>query len=92
MRRAYEVRRFGNRSAIDGGQPSFDQAAALYAVRGPDEELCREERGGTVTVDDAGLSRWEAGAGGRHVLVGRACAPEALAGRIEALMIAPPAE
>ncbi|MFM8496074.1 MAG: nucleoside hydrolase, partial [Planctomycetia bacterium] len=92
VRRAYEVRRFGNRSAIDGGQPSYDQAAALYAVRGPDPELWREERGGTVTVDDAGLTRWEAGSGGRHVLVHRACAPEVLAGRIEALMMAPPAE
>jgi arylsulfatase len=92
VRRAYEVRRFGNRSAIDGGQPSYDQAAALYAVRGPDPELWREERGGTVAVDDAGLTRWEAGTGGRHVLVNRACTPEVLAGRIEALMIAPPAE
>jgi inosine-uridine nucleoside N-ribohydrolase len=92
VRRAYEVRRFAGRPAIDGGQPSYDQAAALYAVRGPDQELWREERGGTVVVDDAGLTRWEAGTGGRHVLVGRACAPKVLAGRIEALMIAAPAK
>ncbi len=92
VRRAYEVRRFGDRPAIYGGQPSYDQAAALYAVRGPDPELWREEPGGTVTVDDAGLACWEAGTGGRHVLVHRACAPEVLAGRIEAPMIAPLAE
>ena len=78
--------------ALDGGQPSYDQAAALYSARGPDQELWREERGGTVTVDHAGLTRWEAGTGGRHVLVHRVCPPEILARWIEALMIAPPAE
>jgi hypothetical protein len=92
VRRAYEVRRFAGRPAIDGGQPSYDQAAALYSARGPDQELWREERGGTVTVNDAGLTRWEAGTGGRHVLVHRVCPPEILARWIEALMIAPPAE
>lgn len=92
VRRAYEARRYGNRPAIDGGQPSYDQAAALYAVRGADPELWREERGGSVTVDEAGLTRWEAGTGGRHVLVHRACDPELLAQRIEALMTAPPAK
>jgi len=76
----------------DGGQPSYDQAAALYSARGPDQELWREELGGTVTVDHAGLTRWEAGTGGRHVLVHRVCPPEILARWIEALMIAPPAE
>ena len=45
-----------------------------------------------MTVDDAGLTRWEAGTGGRHVLVHRVCPPEILARWIEALMIAPPAE
>ena len=92
VRRAYELRNFAGRSAIDGGQPSDDQAAALYAVRGPDQELWRAERGGTVTVDDAGLTRWEAGTGNRHVLVHRACGPEVHAGRIETLMTAGPAE
>jgi hypothetical protein len=43
-------------------------------------------------VDDAGLTRWEAGTGNRHVLVHRACGPEVHAGRIETLMTAGPAE
>ncbi|MFM8577212.1 MAG: sulfatase-like hydrolase/transferase [Planctomycetaceae bacterium] len=90
VRRAYELRRYGGRASIDGGQPSYDQAAALYAVRGYDQELWREERGGRVAVDDTGLTRWRANAGGQHVLVQRACDPEVLAERIEALMIAPP--
>jgi len=92
VRRAYEVRRFGSRSAIDGGQPSYDQAAAYYAVRGPDPELWREERGGSVVVDEVGLTRWQAIAGGRHVLVHRECDPELLGQRIETLMTAPPAK
>jgi hypothetical protein len=90
VRRSYEVRRHGGRPAIEGGQPSYDQAAAFYAVRGVDPELWREDRGGQVVVDGTGATRWEAGAGGRHVLVHRACAPDALARRIEALMTAPP--
>jgi inosine-uridine nucleoside N-ribohydrolase len=33
VRRAYELKPYGKRPAIDGGQPSWDQAAALFAVR-----------------------------------------------------------
>jgi len=90
VRRAYAARPHGGRPSIEGGSPSYDQAAAFYAGRGPDAELWREERGGRVVIDEAGLTRWEADAGGRHVLVHRACAPEDLARRIEALMTAAP--
>jgi hypothetical protein len=90
VRRAYEARPYGNRPAIRGGQPSYDQAAAYYAVRGPDPELWREERGGHLAVEPSGLTHWKAGSTGRHVLVRRACVPELLARRIEALMTAPP--
>ena len=34
VRRAYELKPFGKRAALDGGQPSWDQGAALFAVRG----------------------------------------------------------
>ena len=90
VRRAFELRMFGSRPSIEGGQPSYDQAAAYYAVRGPDPELWSEERGARVVVDDAGLTRRVADPDSRHVLVRRACAPEALAAKIEALMVAPP--
>ena len=43
VRRAYELRLFGKRPAIEGGQPSYDQAAAFYAVRG--DESGTLERG-----------------------------------------------
>jgi inosine-uridine nucleoside N-ribohydrolase len=92
VRRAYEARRYGARPSIEGGQPSYDQAAVFYAVRGPDPKLWREERGGQVIVDETGLTRWEPRANGRHMLVHRACEAEVLAGEIEALMVAPPAK
>jgi len=90
VRRAYELRLFGKRPAIEGGQPSYDQAAALYAVRGTDPELWLEERGGRVVIDEAGFCRWAADAASPHVMVTRVCAPELLARQIEALMVAPP--
>ena len=89
VRQAYEARRYGARPSIEGGQPSYDQAAASYAVRGPDPKLWREERGGQVVVDEAGLTRWEPRANGQHVLVHRCCEAKVLAREIEGLMVAP---
>ena len=91
VRRAFELRRFGNRPSIEGGQPSYDQAAAFYAVRGADPALWLEARGGRVSVDGEGLTRWVPDPAGRHVLVTRACPPAQLAALIEDLMIRPPA-
>lgn len=34
VRRSYELKPYGKRPAIEGGQPSWDQGAVLYAVRG----------------------------------------------------------
>jgi hypothetical protein len=34
VRRAYELKPFDKRPALEGGQPSWDQGAALFAVRG----------------------------------------------------------
>jgi len=90
VRRAFELRYFGKRPSIDGGQPSYDQAAAFYAVRGPDQELWSEKRGGRVVIDEKGFSQWVNDAVGRHVLVTRACAPGSLARPIEELMVTPP--
>mgnify|MGYP001293268664 CR=1 FL=1 len=90
VRRAYELRHFGKRPSIEGGQPSYDQAVALYAVRGPDPELWSEARG-RVEIDEAGLTRWVDDRAGRHVRVDRACAPERLGAVIENLMARPSA-
>jgi inosine-uridine nucleoside N-ribohydrolase len=90
VRRAFELRRHAGRPSIEGGQPSYDQAAAFYAVRGANAELWSEHRGGRVVIDEQGFSRWVADAASPHVRVTRVCAPEVLARRIEALMIAPP--
>lgn len=90
VRRAYELRRFAGRPSINGGQPSYDQAAAFYAVRGASAELWDEQRGGRVVIDEQGFSRWVEDAISPHVMVTRVCVPELLARQIEALMVAPP--
>ena len=90
VRRAFELRRHAGRPSIEGGQPSYDQAAAFYAVRGANAELWSEQRGGRVVIDEQGFSRWVADAASPHVMVTRVCAPEFLSRQIEALMIAPP--
>jgi len=90
VRRAYELRRHAGRPSIEGGQPSYDQAAAFHAVRGANAELWSEERGGRVVIDEQGLSRWVADAASQQVMSTRVCVPELLARQIEALMIAPP--
>lgn len=39
VRRAYELRQYRDRPSIEGGQPSYDQVAALFAVRGAGPEF-----------------------------------------------------
>ncbi|YCM42497.1 nucleoside hydrolase [Verrucomicrobiaceae bacterium 227] len=90
VRRAYELRHFGARFAINGGQPSYDQAAAYFAVRGFRPELWKEQKGGRVSIDKVGFCSYQEDAAGEHVLVTRACPPARLAKLIEALMIASP--
>ena len=90
VRRAYELKPFGNRPAIEGGQPSWDQGAALFAVRGEEPELWEVIGGGRVIVDDEGNTTWEAGAPGRHAYVKIKGDPAKLAAVIEALMAQPP--
>jgi inosine-uridine nucleoside N-ribohydrolase len=90
VRRAYELRRFGKRASIDGGQPSYDQAAALYAVRGPEPEFWTLVSGGRVAIDAEGVTTWRPDPEGRHVQVRLAVEPPRLAAVIEELMIAPP--
>lgn len=89
-RRAYELKPFGNRPAIEGGQSSWDQGAVLYAVRGPQPELWCVVRGGTVKANDKGGTIWVANPAGRHAYVKLAAPPAQLAAVIEALMVAPP--
>ncbi|MBN1422337.1 MAG: nucleoside hydrolase [Planctomycetes bacterium] len=90
VRRAYELRRFQGRPSIDGGQPSYDQAAALFAVRGAAPEYWEVVSGGRVSVDAGGLTVWGADPGGTHAYVRLIGDPKRLAARIEMLMIAAP--
>lgn len=90
VRRAFELRPYNRRSAIDGGQPSYDQAAALFAVRGDQPEVWRLVTGGRVALDAAGVSTWKSDPAGKHVQAQLACSPERLAAMIEELMVAPP--
>jgi inosine-uridine nucleoside N-ribohydrolase len=90
VRRAYELQRYGGRPSLEGGQPSYDQAAALFAVHGAEPELWEFISGGRVRVDAEGVTTWHADATARHAYVKIAGAPQRLAAVIEALMIAPP--
>jgi len=90
VRRAYELRRHRGRPSIQGGQPSYDQAAALFAVRGASPDSWEMISGGRVSVDAEGLTTWQADPSGKHAYVRIAGDPKRLAAEIEALMIAPP--
>ena len=90
VRRAYELKPFGRRPAIEGGQASWDQGAALYAVRGAQPDLWEVVRGGRVRVDDKGNTTWEPEPNGRHSYVKIPGSPKNLMGIIEELMIQPP--
>ena len=90
VRRAYELKPFGKRPAIEGGQPSWDQGAALFAVRGAQPELWDVVAGGRVRVDGQGNTAWQAEPKGRHSYVKIQGDPKKLATVIEDLMIQPP--
>ena len=90
VRKAYELRPYAGRKAIERGQPSYDQAAALFAVRGAEPEYWRLVGGGRVQVDADGQTTWQADSGGQHAFVKLVGAPERLAAVIESLMIAAP--
>jgi inosine-uridine nucleoside N-ribohydrolase len=90
VRRAYELRQHAGRASIDGGQPSYDQAAALFAVRGAEPEFWQTVTGGRVHVDAEGLTTWQPDAAAKHAYVKIAGDPQRLADAIEALMMAPP--
>lgn len=90
VRRAYELRQYQNRPSIEGGQPSFDQAAALFAVRGPEPEFWQLSPRGRVTVDTEGNTVWRSQPDGQHRYAKIVGEPQRLAETIELLMIAPP--
>lgn len=90
VRRAYELKPFGKRPAIDGGQPSWDQGAALFAVRGTQPDLWEVVHGGRVRVDDRGNTTWAPEPNGNHSYVKIQGEPKKLAAVIEALMIQAP--
>ena len=90
VRRAYELRQYQGRPSIAGGQPSYDQAAALFAVRGVEPEFWETIAGGRVRVDAEGLTTWQPDAAAKHAYVKIAGDPQRLAAIIEALMVASP--
>lgn len=90
VRRSYELKPFANRPAIEGGQPSWDQAAALFAVRDADPSLWSTVRGGRVTIDEQGVTQWEAGPITRHFYMQLKGDPAKLAAVIEELMMQAP--
>ncbi|HOD79911.1 MAG: Arylsulfatase [Planctomycetes bacterium ADurb.Bin126] len=92
VRRAYELRQHAGRASIEGGQPSYDQAAALFAVRGAEPGLWQVVSGGRVEIDAEGVSTWTPDASARHSYVKIAGEPRRLAGAIETLMVAGPAK
>lgn len=90
VRRAYELRQHAGRPAIEGGQPSYDQAAALFAVRGAEPEFWETVTGGRVVVDEHGRTIWHPDPQSQHAYVRLTGDPERLAAEIESLMIAEP--
>jgi len=59
-------------------------------VRGPTPGHWRVVSGGRVSVDETGMTTWQASPSGGHAYVKLAGEPERLAREIEDLMIAPP--
>lgn len=90
IRKAYELRPYAGRLAIDQGKPSYDQAAALYAVRGAEPEFWKTVSDGHVQVDSAGQTKWQTKQSGQHSYVKLIGPPKRLATVMESLMIAPP--
>ncbi|MCX7818403.1 MAG: sulfatase-like hydrolase/transferase [Kiritimatiellae bacterium] len=90
VRRAFELRHYKGRPSIESGQPSYDPAAVLYAVRGDQPQLWDVWRRGTVVVDERGQTHWHHSATGRHALVRLRAPPARVAEILEELLAAPP--
>ncbi|EMI23643.1 exo-alpha-sialidase [Rhodopirellula europaea] len=95
VRRTYELRPMpGKKMSIDNGKPSYDQAAALYAVRGAEPKVWQVIQNGRVEVKEPGITSWlqepprEKLAAHSYVKI--ASSPQQLADEIEELMVAPP--
>lgn len=99
VRRAYALKPYNKRPALEAGQPSWDQGAALYAVRGDELEvpvqagsapLWRAVGGGRVKIDETGLTSWEETPVGKHFYVKFTGDPARIAALIESLMAQAP--
>ncbi|QDT12880.1 sulfatase-like hydrolase/transferase [Stieleria marina] len=90
IRKAYELRPYAGRRAIDQGQPSYDQAAALFAAHDAEPAFWKTVAGGHVRVDQDGQTRWHANEAGKHSYVELISPPKKLAAVIESLMTASP--
>lgn len=90
VRRAFELRPYLGKRAIDRGKPAHDQAAVLLAVRGVEEKYWRRSPFGRVVIDSDAHSEWKPQANGRHCYVTIAGHPTALTTLIDKLMAQPP--
>lgn len=96
VRRAFELRPYRGRAAIDGGKPSHDQVAVLLAVRGADalrsgEPVLALSPPGRVAIDSRGHSEWQPQRRGRDRFVSIAGDASELAAAIDRLMADGPA-
>lgn len=86
VRRAYELRPFRDRSSLDQGKPSHDQAVALLAVRGVQPELWDIVVRGRVEITPELSSEWHPDPQGPHSRMGIKGDPAKLAAIIGSLM------
>ncbi len=87
---AFQSRPFRDRSALDDGKPSHDQAAVLLAVRSAQPTYWRVSGGGRVVIDSEGHSEWRSDRDAGHRYVSIKSHPIALKTVIGQLMAAPP--
>lgn len=90
VRRAYELRPFRGKSAIDDGKPAHDLAAVLVAVRGAQPDLWSVVTKGRVITDSEGNTEWRRDWAKRHSYLRIKPHHSVLERIIGELLVAPP--
>ncbi|MEX0323258.1 MAG: nucleoside hydrolase [Puniceicoccaceae bacterium] len=92
VRRSYELRPYKQQPSIVAGKPSYDQTAALLAVRGAEERYWDIVMNGRVEIDsETGHTHWIDDLEGNHSRVEIKGGPFRLTELIDRLMAKPPA-
>ena len=91
VRRAYALHPGGGagRSSLEGGRPSWDQTAVLYAVRGAGD-LWALERGRIVLGEENRHNDWQSDPEGTQAYLVSKQPPETIAAVIDTLMLGTP--